>query len=139
VTRPKYQGWAKLGDGDVRADWEWERSLDYEPGAAEHAEWQAQRKQEDVAQRKQNKVEVVFLLEMIGEAAKDPKTDPASDVRSIALRRFHHSASGMCVWCGLIPPRGNTMLCQPCNVYRRAYSRPPTIKAVERRRDKLIG
>jgi hypothetical protein len=137
VTKPKYQQWAELGDGDVRADWEWERSLDYE--AAEHAEWLAERKQQDRVQTKQNKVETVFLLELIGEAAKDPKTDPTSEMRSIALRRFHDSAPGMCVWCGLIPPRGNTMLCQPCNVYRRTYGRPPTIKAVERRRDKLVG
>jgi hypothetical protein len=139
MTKPKYLQWAKLGDGDVRADWEWERSLDYEPGAAEHDEWLAQRKQETKAQQKQNKLEIAFLLEMIGEAAKDPKTDPAADMRTIAIRRWQHSASGTCVWCGLIPPRGNTMLCQPCNVYRRTYGRPPTIKAVERRRDKLIG
>jgi hypothetical protein len=135
----KYKRWAELGDGDLRADWEWERSLDYEPGITESAEWQAQRKQENEAQRKQEKVEIVLLLEMIDEAVKDPKTDPISDLRSIAIKRWHGSAPGTCVWCGLIPPRGNTMLCQPCNVYRRTYDRPPTIKAVERRRDKLVG
>lgn len=30
------------------------------------------------------------------------------------------------------------MLCQACNVYRRQYKRPPTMKAVERRRAELV-
>ena len=74
--------------------------------------------------------------QLIKEAQRDLKTD--NDPGSAALDRFKRSAVDTCVWCCLDPPRGKQLLCQTCNVYRRTYDRPPTQKAVDRRRNKRI-
>lgn len=87
---------------------------------------------------KQPSPRAALLGELVNEAMADPKTDSKPERSSGPVDRFNNSPEDSCVWCGLVPPRGKSLLCQACNVYRRQYGRPPTMKAVERRRAKLV-
>ena len=97
-----------------------------------------ERRARDRAAGPQMKKRREFLHELVKEALADPRTDGPTGLRLRAYQRYDASGVDTCVWCGVDPPRGRTLLCQTCNVYRRDQGRPPTEKAVDRRRDERV-
>jgi hypothetical protein len=80
-------------------------------------------------------------MQMVDEVAK-ARGAAGRDRRVIiseVFQRFGSSSVGTCAWCGVDPPRGKTMICQPCNVYRRSNGFPPPTDVIDRRRDRRAG
>jgi hypothetical protein len=123
---------------DAAASWEVELGVD---GAhlTEVETRQAQSQARAVAERAQSRewdLQKALVSKLVAEARVGVKrrSDEWGEIGTAAWNRWAGGSDDSCVWCCVNPPRGKTMLCQACTVYRRKYGVPPPEAVISRRR-----
>jgi hypothetical protein len=158
MSTPQYEEWAKYGAADVRVPLDLEEGGYYpdeyewwlEDQQDQREEWNHRFEEERQAiavlaaeeqrrfaeRRAKEKRELPFLSALADEATAHLKGAVRRSARAEILDRNKdglREEGTWCVWCRMRPPRGQTMLCQPCNVYRRKYGRCPPDHVLEAR------
>jgi len=146
----KYPDLAKMTDAEYyewlypdvvkMTDAEWFWWLRDDLSKEEHAERRkSQAEGRKAEERRKQKWAMVGRLANEAANARGARGRDRRVIVSEVFQRVHSSAEDTCVWCGVDPPRGKTMICQPCNVYRRSNGFPPPTVVIERRVDRRVG